>query len=844
MALPPIQQRLQELRSQTQTPTQPPSQNGGVRVPIQERIAQLRSQQKVEPTIEEQKQALREQGQAVSVRSDRAEPTLAGGIIREIVKQPLKAALSVARPIVGYSKGVSVDTNYLGNVGDYGTEIQKDTQQLAQKYKQGDISLGRAALGGIGAGAKQAMDLASVVPVGQVGSIAKAGIASKTAIPTLKTAARKSLIRSGAIGAGYDVSGQLASGEQYKPMQTVGAAALSTVLDFGLTKALPEGVEFGKKKFSQSPEVISSKVDNEIANIFKGTTGDVDKIRESSFKARKGIELLNKESPNIKIPDENAPLGTRVTKPFNPATAKPNELLSGVKEMDNLIVSKMKKATEDARSRGFEVNTNDAKLIVQDAIENGDIPKASGERMLKQLDSIGNDPVKAHDWVQDVNMKYKKKYERGTIEDTALGSLADDVAQVLREKLDLIVDRKGYAEAFGNNQELKRMLVAIAKKANKQVNWGDITTDSGLDAAISILTGNPAYMARTVATGVFKNIWNKFRNNAGLRSFRKAVEGTSKIPTDTRLPFSVAKPKKAPLGLPEGRGVIENNAGIQLKAPKTPTTFEPRAKVVGYSNSEGNLNQRYNSTTTASKTGISKVSREIPKKSITKQVVKTEPKGLPKAISTLEQEAKKYKSAEEFVKAYKKIPDYAMSHRPTQSGSGYNIDEFGNAPDFYKNPRFFKYSSDGTYDESISALLKIKDKPEATVTIYRASPQNDLNFGDWVSLSKKYAKQASLSEGTEVHSFKVKAKDIQFAGDDINEFGYYPTDETIKEKWFSLQPKTNNPKDYKNANDFIDAMYEKGVFKNIESSQKRWEKEMELEEIWKKSNKSPLPKAK
>jgi predicted DNA-binding antitoxin AbrB/MazE fold protein len=196
------------------------------------------------------------------------------------------------------------------------------------------------------------------------------------------------------------------------------------------------------------------------------------------------------------------------------------------------------------------------------------------------------------------------------------------------------------------------------------------------------------------------------------------------------------------------------------------------------------------------------------------------------------------------VKAYKKIPDYAMSHRPTQSGSGYNIDEFGNAPDFYKNPRFFKYSSDGTYDESISALLKIKDKPEATITIYRASPQNDLNFGDWVSLSKKYAKQASLSEGTKVHSFKVKAKDIQFAGDDINEFGYYPTDETIKEKWFSLQPKTNNPKDYKNANDFIDAMYEKGIFKNIESSQKRWEKEMELEEIWNKANKSPLPKAK
>ena len=127
----PIEQRLQQLRSQNTQVSQP-----GVRVPIEERLAQLRSQTPKEPTIEEQKQQRIAQGLPVSVREDRAEPTVAGGIIREIVKQPLKAALSVARPIVGYSKGVSVDTNYLGNVGDYGTEIQKDTQQLAQKYKQ------------------------------------------------------------------------------------------------------------------------------------------------------------------------------------------------------------------------------------------------------------------------------------------------------------------------------------------------------------------------------------------------------------------------------------------------------------------------------------------------------------------------------------------------------------------------------------------------------------------------------------------------------------------------------------------------------------------------------------
>lgn len=128
----------------------------------------------------------------------------------------------------------------------------------------------------------------------------------------------------------------------------------------------------------------------------------------------------------------------------------------------------------------------------------------------------------------------------------------------------------------------------------------------------------------------------------------------------------------------------------------------------------------------------------------------------------------------------KTTDSYAMQHRPNEMGSGHNIDSIGNASDFYTNPEYYKYSDDGTYDESIRALFKIKDKPEATITVYRASPKNELNNGDWISLSKKYAMQESGTEGTRVHSFKVKAKDIQFAGDDINEFGYFPKDANKK----------------------------------------------------------------
>ena len=98
------------------------------------------------------KQNLQAQGLPVSVRKDRTEPTMAGNSTREVIKAPVKAALSVARPFVDPlgKKDFSFDSKYLGNVGDYGTEIEKSSKNLSNKYKAGDISLGRAAIGGAG----------------------------------------------------------------------------------------------------------------------------------------------------------------------------------------------------------------------------------------------------------------------------------------------------------------------------------------------------------------------------------------------------------------------------------------------------------------------------------------------------------------------------------------------------------------------------------------------------------------------------------------------------------------------------------------------------------------------
>jgi hypothetical protein len=118
--------------------------------------------------------------------------------------------------------------------------------------------------------------------------------------------------------------------------------------------------------------------------------------------------------------------------------------------------------------------------------------------------------------------------------------------------------------------------------------------------------------------------------------------------------------------------------------------------------------------------------------------------------------------------------DYEMEHRPSQTSPVYDLTEGGIIPkDIYTHPQYYADMTQQTYKESFSVILNIKDKPEGIVTIYRASPKKELNTGDWVTLSKSYAKQESLSEGTPVHSYRVKAKDVFFAGDDINEFGYF-----------------------------------------------------------------------
>lgn len=83
--------------------------------------------------------------------------------------------------------------------------------------------------------------------------------------------------------------------------------------------------------------------------------------------------------------------------------------------------------------------------------------------------------------------------------------------------------------------------------------------------------------------------------------------------------------------------------------------------------------------------------------------------------------------------------------------------------------------------EVMNILRKIKQNPDADVTIYRAVPKwkwyTDISEWDWVALSKGYAKihwESNLWGNYEILSKKVKAKDIYSDANSIQEYWYDP----------------------------------------------------------------------
>lgn len=129
--------------------------------------------------------------------------------------------------------------------------------------------------------------------------------------------------------------------------------------------------------------------------------------------------------------------------------------------------------------------------------------------------------------------------------------------------------------------------------------------------------------------------------------------------------------------------------------------------------------------------------------------------------------------------------DYKMWHRPTETKITADDllkegDEVAMPKDIYEHPEYYSIGDKKYLSETMQQLNKVRNKPDAEITIYRATTGDSINDGDWITLSKEYAKmhnESQLDNKGKVLEMKVKAKDIQFAGDALEEWGYFPQKE-------------------------------------------------------------------
>ncbi len=136
---------------------------------------------------------------------------------------------------------------------------------------------------------------------------------------------------------------------------------------------------------------------------------------------------------------------------------------------------------------------------------------------------------------------------------------------------------------------------------------------------------------------------------------------------------------------------------------------------------------------------------------------------------------------------------YRMDHQPRgpQDGGG-RLDDITSGGELFPDD---VYSADGlriygnpnnAFDrQSYAAIMAARGNPDAEITIYRAVPQDvdQINPGDWVTLSPEYASVHAASgygpdgqQAGKVISQRVRVKDVYSDGNDLNEFGFFPSE--------------------------------------------------------------------
>lgn len=195
-----------------------------------------------------------------------------------IVKPVVQTGISVIDPFVDlynkatkgtapYAGGVKLKSKFLG--GDDGfvysflDQAHNKSAELGKRVNRGEISFAKGLLGSVANAAEPVVDVGSLLyGGGELAALAKAG--GKAALKdVVVTSLKQSLKRGGAIAGAYDVVDQLEKADDYNVTRTLGAVALGTVLDLGISKGA-NALSFG---LSKTGELVSKAIPTPVKRV-------------------------------------------------------------------------------------------------------------------------------------------------------------------------------------------------------------------------------------------------------------------------------------------------------------------------------------------------------------------------------------------------------------------------------------------------------------------------------------------------------------------------------------------------------------------------------------------------
>lgn len=152
----------------------------------------------------------------------------------------------------------------------------------------------------------------------------------------------------------------------------------------------------------------------------------------------------------------------------------------------------------------------------------------------------------------------------------------------------------------------------------------------------------------------------------------------------------------------------------------------------------------------------------------------------PSSSATSEQSIKELEEPSSFSMQDNKDLSYQGNNRASGKAYGKNITVDKMTTEVEKIKEKYSKVIDSKDNEAIAQINKVKDNPDAEITIYRGSPNGEINVGDWVFLTRERAQDYTRTKitktpipGYSVGELKVKARDVDWTGKNL-EFVYNP----------------------------------------------------------------------